>query len=345
MSEENVKDAVLEVIKESINEQIKVKENNEKISQNILNEIEEIQKYLKELSKGEHIAPEALKENPELLKVNLPVIRSCIKLLEQIEIKINTLGVESEDLSYLLNINLSTHNIKNEYSKEGYYQLPKIISNYLATLQAVESFISTLRLDKERYNQLISSEIKGMLEDAKHELEDFKKLKNILKNLKTEDYYLKESQKYMKRHYIYLGLFIGTILSALTISAISVCVEPRFFLDKFDYWFIKISFVLVAITLISYFVRQSSHYQSLADQANQTRLEILAFPTFITGMEKSDEIEIRKALALKYFGRELDKTAHKDMSNLVSDQMKNTTEMVKAVTGVIKKPGKQGTQG
>lgn len=345
MSDENVKDELVEIIKESIDEQKKVKENNEKISQNILNEIEETQKYLKELSTGNHIDPEAIEQNPNLLNLNLHIIQSCLRVLGQIEIKIKTLGVESEDLSYLLTINLAAISEKNEYSKSNYNFLPRNVSNSLASLQAVESFLSTLRDDKARYNQLISSEIKGMLEDAKHELEDFKKLKNILKNLKTEDYYLKESQKYMKRHYIYLGLFIGTILSALTISAISVCVEPRFFLDKFDYWFIKISFVLVAITLISYFVRQSSHYQSLADQANQTRLEILAFPTFITGMEKSDEIEIRKALALKYFGRELDKTAHKDMSNLVSDQMKNTTEMVKAVTGVIKKPGKQGTQG
>ena len=112
--------------------------------------------------------------------------------------------------------------------------------------------------------------------------------------------------------------------------------SPIYFLDNFDYWFLKISFILVVITLVSFFIKQSSHYQSLADQANQTRLEIQAFPTFVTGIEKADEVAIRKELALKYFGREVDKTAHKDMGNLVSDQMKSTTEMVKATTEAIK---------
>ena len=93
---------------------------------------------------------------------------------------------------------------------------------------------------------------------------------------------------------------------------------------------------MVVITLVSYFIKQSSHYQGLADQANQTRLELQAFPTFITGVEKQMKLQFAKELALKYFGREVDKTAHKDMCNLVSDQMKNTTEMVKATTEAIK---------
>ncbi|WON80803.1 hypothetical protein OK024_03190 [Acinetobacter sp. UGAL515B_02] len=45
---------------------------------------------------------------------------------------------------------------------------------------------------------------------------------------------------------------------------------------------------------------------------------------------------VRRELALKYFGREIDGTAHKDMSNLISDQMKSTTDMVKATTEAIK---------
>ncbi|MFP0859324.1 hypothetical protein ACLDYQ_19080 [Acinetobacter baumannii] len=45
---------------------------------------------------------------------------------------------------------------------------------------------------------------------------------------------------------------------------------------------------------------------------------------------------VRKELALKYFGREVDGAAHKDMSNLITDQMKSTTEMVKATTEAIK---------
>lgn len=274
-----------------------------------------------------------------MLSQNKPHINTCIQIAENLKQIIMSYNVENDGLSYLDTFQVALSNIINEYSEENYFLLPKYIGNTRGSLVGIESFIRTFNLDKQRYNLVVSNEIKSILEEAKKELEDFKETKNIIKNLKSVDYYSEECEKYMSRHYTYLVLFLITILVALTISVISVCSEPKFFLDKFDYWFLKGSFILVVITLVSYFIKQSSHYQSLADQANQTRLELQAFPTFITGVEKADEVAIRKELALKYFGREVDKTAHKDISNLVSDQIKNTTEMVKAVTEVIKKPG------
>ncbi|MGQ0937025.1 hypothetical protein ACT415_17990 [Acinetobacter baumannii] len=247
-----------------------------------------------------------------------------------------SISVEYDDLSYLSTLKISLQNIKFEYFQGNFFLLPKNLGDIQGSLVASESFIRTLYVDKARYNNIVNTHINAMLQDAERELNDFRTLKNTLKNLKSVDYYSQEFDKYMKRHHVYLGLFLITILVALTITVVSVCSEPKFFLDKFDYWFLKGSFVLVVITLVSYFIKQSSHYQGLADQANQTRLELQAFPTFITGVEKADEVAIRKELALKYFGREVDKTAHKDMCNLVSDQMKNTTEMVKATTEAIK---------
>ena len=47
-------------------------------------------------------------------------------------------------------------------------------------------------------------------------------------------------------------------------------------------------------------------------------------------------VNVRKELALKYFGREIDATAHKDLANLLSNQMKSSTEMIKATTEAIK---------
>ncbi len=336
MSEVNAKDEVLKILQESINEQKKVKEKNEEIKGNILTDIEVAIEYLNELKDGSHIAPEALKEQPDLLPNNIYGINACLRYADQLKNLISSISVEYDDLSYLSTLKISLQNIKFEYFQGNFFLLPKNLGDIQGSLVASESFIRTLYVDKARYNNIVNTHINAMLQDAERELNDFRTLKNTLKNLKSVDYYSQEFDKYMKRHHVYLGLFLITILVALTITVVSVCSEPKFFLDKFDYWFLKGSFVLVVITLVSYFIKQSSHYQGLADQANQTRLELQAFPTFITGVEKADEVAIRKELALKYFGREVDKTAHKDMSNLVSDQMKNTTEMVKATTEAIK---------
>ncbi|WP_227567020.1 hypothetical protein [Acinetobacter bereziniae] len=47
-------------------------------------------------------------------------------------------------------------------------------------------------------------------------------------------------------------------------------------------------------------------------------------------------VSVRKELVLKYFGRDLDGSVHKDMGNLVDYQVKSTIEMVKATTVAIK---------
>ncbi|MBP1483703.1 hypothetical protein [Acinetobacter nosocomialis] len=339
MSDDNLQSEIRKLLQNNSENQIKAKEKNEEIKNRIIKQFEKAIEYLHALKKGEHIEKKAIEINPDLLSQNKPHINTCIQIAENLKQIIVNYDVENDDLSYLDTFQVALSNIINEYSEENYFLLPKYIGNTRGSLVGIESFIRTFNLDKQRYNLVVSNEIKSMLKEAKQELEDFKETKNIIKNLKSVDYYSEECEKYMSRHYTYLVLFLITILVALTISVISVCSEPKFFLDKFDYWFLKGSFILVAITLVSYFIKQSSHYQSLADQANQTRLELQAFPTFITGVEKADEVAIRKELAFKYFGREIDKTTHKDMSNLVSDQIKNTTEMVKAVTEVIKKPG------
>lgn len=103
-----------------------------------------------------------------------------------------------------------------------------------------------------------------------------------------------------------------------------------------EFWILKISLMLIGVTLASYFLKQASHYQRLSDQHHQTAVELQAYPNFMNSVPPEEAVNIRKELALKYFGREIDSTPHKDMSNLISDQMKSTTEMVKATTDAIK---------
>ena len=102
--------------------------------------------------------------------------------------------------------------------------------------------------------------------------------------------------------------------------------------------------IALGITLITYFLKQSLHYKRLADQNYQTQVELQAYPSFMESIPTEEAAFVRKELALKYFGREIDGATHKDMSNLISDQMKSTTDMVKATTEAIKSlNGKGGT--
>lgn len=109
-----------------------------------------------------------------------------------------------------------------------------------------------------------------------------------------------------------------------------------FSLSTIEFWILKVSILLVGVTLVSYFLKQSSHYQHLSDQNYQTQVELQAYPSFMESIPSNEAASVRKELALKYFGRELDGSTHKDMSNLVSDQIKSTTEMVKATTDILK---------
>ena len=205
MSEVNAKDEVLKILQESINEQ-KVKEKNEEIKGNILTDIEVAIEYLNELKDGSHIAPEALKEQPDLLPNNIYGINACLRYADQLKNLISSISVEYDDLSYLSTLKISLQNIKFEYF-QGNFLLPKILVIYKGSLVASESFIRTLYVDKARYNNIVNTHINAMLQDAERELNDFRTLKNTLKNLKSVDYYSQEFDKYMKRHHVYLGLF------------------------------------------------------------------------------------------------------------------------------------------
>ncbi|ENW74573.1 hypothetical protein B9Y01_04755 [Acinetobacter baumannii] len=336
MSTDEATIKLTEIIKQQTDELNQKIEKNAEIQNGLLENIQKTIDYFYELKDGNHISEEAMTKYPLHLDNCKRGINNCIILAERLKSYVSSVNEHHEDLSYMESLNLTLTSMIKEYDAYNFYKLPNEIGSAEASLIIGENFITNYTTEKKKFNQIIVKEIKEMLDEAEKELRDFKILKNILKNLKTEDYYSNESKKYKIAHYIYLGLFLVTLIGALCISAYSICAEPIYFLDNFDYWFLKISFILVVITLVSFFIKQSSHYQSLADQANQTRLEIQAFPTFVTGIEKADEVAIRKELALKYFGREVDKTAHKDMGNLVSDQMKSTTEMVKATTEAIK---------
>lgn len=202
---------------------------------------------------------------------------------------------------------------------------------------------------KNSFDEYVVGYLKSAVEVVDNELKSFRQKRNLVDNHLTEDIYSNAVNKYLKlessyRKYFYIG--IGLMLF---ITIFLLVLKPYllvwFALNTVEFWVLKVSTLVVGITLISYFLKQSSHYQRLADQNYQTQVELQAYPSFMESIPTEEATAVRKELALKYFGRELDGSVHKDMSNLISDQMKNTTEMVKATTDAIKNLGSNTSSG
>lgn len=177
--------------------------------------------------------------------------------------------------------------------------------------------------------------------DLVKSIEEVKTIFEQTKNLKIHDYYDLAAKENQDKSDVNRVLFIFLIFLSLTVIWFSLVTKGYFGLSGYDYYFFKGSLVLTSITLITYFLKQSVKYQKMADQCKQTKLELEAFPSYVANLSNEDPLvaDLRKELAMKYFGRDIDNKSNDETSNILQDQMKNTTEMVKAAMEVIKKSG------
>ncbi|XZW44881.1 hypothetical protein ACT44U_06900 [Acinetobacter baumannii] len=276
--------------------------------------LEIVDERLKNIERDFYTLDNALKanlKNENILKIGLEPVSETFQ--EYCEKMIQKIDHFRYSLDYLLNLNSA---LKDEANKV------LLLSN----------------------NELVEN-LKNTKDSLVKEVKDFRKSRAISDNAKTEDIYNNAVSKYKGledkyRCYFYISIFLLVFIS-IVLFIMKNTLVPKFYSNT-EFWIFKGSIVVVGITLISYFLKQSSHYQRLSDQNYQTQVELQAYPSFMESIPTEEAASVRKELALKYFGREIDSAAHKDMSNLLSDQMKSTTEMVKAVTEVIKKPGNQG---
>lgn len=254
-----------------------------------------------------------------------------INLIRLFDKKLEELQSSANNKSASLNPNNILEMISVVHKADYVYYLSEI-NNLIGILNRYNGL-------KITFDDLLVDNVREAIVDVNKELVGFRKSRNIADNLMTEDIYNSAVNKYRGleesyRSYFYWGLAILLILSIFLFSLKQFIVPALF--STIEFWAVKISILLVGITLISYFLKQSAHYQRLADQNYQTQVELQAYPSFMESIPTEEAASVRKELALKYFGREVDGAAHKDMSNLISDQMKSTTEMVKATTEAIK---------
>lgn len=274
-------------------------------------------------------------------------------ILEVIKTKIENL----EGILFVLNNSLNENkkdpsikyiDIENKRTFKDYSDF--IYINVLSIENAIEYLYTLYDGLKIQSQQVLIEENNNFLEkmdqarsDLVTEVENFRRLRNIADNAKTEDIYNNAVIKYGKAEKKYRYLFLSTLLIVILVSLklwdtdyINNIINQPSYAKSAIFWSVKITTLIAGITLITYFLKQSVHYQRLAEQNYQTQLELQAYPSFMESIPTEEAASVRKELAIKYFGREIDGTAHKDMSNLISDQMKSTTDMVKATTEAIK---------
>ncbi|MDR6540144.1 hypothetical protein ABIC56_000687 [Acinetobacter bereziniae] len=203
-----------------------------------------------------------------------------------------------------------------------------IIDNLNKILKNLVGVISEIEQDK------LNNKIAHLDESIKNVNE----LKENIKNQETHDVYNLAATENQEKSDNFRLAFLIIIFVSIVFVWFCAVTKTYFGLSQYDYWFFKGTLVLTSVTLITYFLKQSVKYQKIADQCRQTKLELEAFPSFVASFTTEDPkiIEIRRELALKYFGRELDNSAKNETSSIISDQMKNTTELVKATTEAIK---------
>ncbi|WP_373351037.1 hypothetical protein [Acinetobacter bereziniae] len=216
--------------------------------------------------------------------------------------------------------------------------------NYTLTVRAhltsANTLLSNFKNIQENYKNAMQNFYSKANNAILEELFKFRKLNEIYKNAKTSKVFLNAERKYSVAFYLYTGFAFFSMAAALHFSLYSLSQKKVFMesysVDIYDYWTLKITGIFIFITLITYFIKQASHYQKKKDQAERTRLELDALPTYIFDF-KNDEIKsIRKELIPKYFGNSNDNSTLNEIGNIINEQLKSSTEVAKSSAEVIK---------
>lgn len=159
---------------------------------------------------------------------------------------------------------------------------------------------------------------------------DWKKIQQI----KTENVYLNAYHKNTARSKNSESKFIGVTVFSLILSLITIIAFIFKAIDFSQFISIKIMIVVFFGILIAYYLKISTHYRRLADQAEQTHLELLAFPQYAAELGEEKSNEIKEQLALKYFGKEIDPSGYQKIGEIAQEQLKTSAELVKAAASI-----------
>lgn len=164
---------------------------------------------------------------------------------------------------------------------------------------------------------------------------DWKRIQQI----KTDSLYLAAYHKNTSRSKNSERKFIGVTVLSLVLSVLTIIAFIFKAIDFSQFISIKIMIVVFFGILIAYYLKISTHYRRLADQAEQTYLELQAFPQYAAELGEEKSNEIKGQLALKYFGKEIDPSGYQKIGEIAQEQLKTSSELVKAAASITQGAG------
>lgn len=294
-----------------------------------------------------------LQQNAEFKKKK----KEVEKLLNKIEVKVinynkgYSISVIDELLGFVKD-QIEQISPKHEHLLESVHlRLEEILDNNYESLADYEDYISAklfaIKDFLDIYDNLISFQNEYLNESIilaskklDLELKKIRELRNSLQNVESENIYTFAVEKFNKNKNFYFGVFLFTMVFTVILSFSTMVAKNKlikiFEIDIYDYWLLKFTMISLLITLISFLLRQVIHYQKKSDYAEKISLELQAFPSYISDLSPDDSVQLRKELALKYFGNDQTHNPNNELNSIYLEQMKATTEMVKVSTETVK---------
>lgn len=301
--------------------------------------------YERSLDVNEFYEDETAKEYIEKIRIYKSFLKDdCLNFFKynMKYISYQIAGRTFED--YLFDLQSSIQKNEESINKIG---LLSVLSVLIDTIQTYNTIFDIS--EKERQANLLIKDLKGQVAKATESVKSVISAKEALESKPTEDIYSNAAKKYIKTARFYdvlllvtLGIFyyitsnffenfqMISIFQAIKKSSSEAQTLAIFF------FITKLTIVSIVITLATIFIRRSSHFRKLHDQANQTSLELNALPNYLRQVDSEHHSEIYKEMIPKFFGKELDQSQNDKVGDLVKDQLAAGTELIKASAEMVK---------
>lgn len=206
------------------------------------------------------------------------------------------------------------------------------------SLKRVLEFYRTIKeiAARQKMSDELIENLEVEVEKAKETVKQVESAKRALDGQKTEEIYSEASNRFLESARTYEVLFYMLLGGAVLVTIISLSLFPLTDKNLINFILFKVLTITLVLTLGTLFLRKAAHLRKLHEQAHQTSLELRALPLYLAEVEKAEHSGIYKELVSKYFGKELDKTQHDKIGDLMNEQIKTSLDVFKTSTEIVK---------
>lgn len=221
-------------------------------------------------------------------------------------------------------------NTKKLTTKRLMDQFSRMLNNFIVWFDYFKDYV-----EREKESTKLIESLKTNVQEAKAQAKNFETAIQALNSQESEVIYTSASKNFLNRARNYEILFYLILGGSILFTTVHLCYVPY---EKNELTFVlaKILTFSVVLTLGTIFLRKAAHFRKLYDQTHQTSLELKALPLYLKNVDKIHHSDIYKELANKYFGKDIDPSQNDKVGDLLQDQIKAGTELVRASAEMVK---------